>query len=155
MNSTFQRTVFGLAFVFSTTIAAVFLFLATALVPYWQGMSGVEVQSWFAGPFARFSTMMVSTHFLSIATLGLAVFLHRKTGLFLLLIFGFTALLVCQGFNFTLYGAVLNPALQSQDLSAEEALATMDRWTFFHVARTAAICLCVVALFFAMLKRAP
>lgn len=155
MNSTFQRTIFGLAFVFSVTVAAVFLFLATAFVPYWQEMSGTEVQSWFAGPFTRFSTMMVPTHFLSIATLGLAVFLHRKTDLSLLLIFAFAALLVCQGFNFTLYGAVLNPALQSQVLPAEEALATLDRWAFFHVVRTVAIWLCVIALCAAIIKRTP
>jgi hypothetical protein len=155
MKTTMQRLAFGLSFVFSTTIAAVFLFLATALVPYWQDMSGAEVQSWFAGPFTRFSTMMVPTHFLSIATLALAVFLHRKTGQLPWLVFAFAALLVCQGFNFTLYGAVLNPALQSQNLPAEEALATLDRWAVFHIIRSAAICLCVVSLFAVMLKRAP
>lgn len=152
---TVQRFAFGLSIVLSTTIAAVFLFLAIALVPYWQEMSGMEVQSWFAGPFTRFSTMMVPSHFLSIVTLGLAVFVHRKTALFPLLFFAFAALLVCQGFNFTLYGAVLNPALQSQDLPSEEALATLDSWAFFHVVRTAAICLCVIALFAAMLRRSP
>lgn len=155
MENLSQRLAFGLSMIFAVTVAAVFLFLATALVPYWQDMSGAEVQSWFAGPFTRFSTMMVPTHFLSIAALGLAVFLHRKTGLFVLLLIAFAALLVCQGFNFTLYGAVLNPALQSQALPVEEALATLDRWAFFHVVRTAAICLCVIALFAAMLKRSP
>lgn len=136
MNAVVRRTVFGLSFVLVVTIAAVFLFLATAIVPYWQELSGSEVQDWFAGPFNRFSYMMVPVHLLSIAALGSAYVLHRKSNLHGLFLLALAALLFCQAFNFTLYGAVLNPALQSQQLSDAEALATLDRWGFFHVLRT-------------------
>ena len=154
MNAYLQSVTFGLSFIFSTTIAAVFVFLATGLVPYWQELSGQELQNWFAGPFTRFSTMMVPIHFLSMPVLGLTLFLHRKTEVARFLLIAFVTLLVCQGFNFTLYGAVLNPALQSQELAAADALATLDRWAFFHVIRTLVICLSVLALFAALLKRA-
>jgi len=99
-------------------------------------MSGSEVQDWFAGPFNRFSYMMVPVHFLSMAALGIAYVLHRKTSLSRIFLLALVALLFCQAFNFTLYGGVLNPALQSQDLSDADALATLDRWAFFNVVRT-------------------
>ncbi|MEM6339541.1 MAG: hypothetical protein AAF729_00200 [Pseudomonadota bacterium] len=154
MHFTRQRVSFGLSLIFATMVAAVFLFLTIAMVPYWQAMTGAEVQTWFAGPFTRFSIIMVPTHVLSIVALAAAVVVHRKTALFPVLLFAFAALLVCQGFNFTLYGAVLNPALQSQELPPDEALATLDRWAFYHLIRTSAIFLCVVILFLATLKRA-
>ncbi|MEM9844467.1 MAG: hypothetical protein AAF965_06680 [Pseudomonadota bacterium] len=146
MDTKTQRVAFGLSFIFVVTIAAVFLFIAIALVPYWQGLSGAAVQDWFAGPFNRFSFMMVPAHFLSMAALGTAYFLHRKTVWRRLFLFALVALLFCQAFNFTLYGAVLNPALQSQALSDEEALATLDRWDFFHNIRTLGVIVSAVTL---------
>ncbi|MEM6901570.1 MAG: hypothetical protein AAF583_17615, partial [Pseudomonadota bacterium] len=137
---------FGLSFLFVVTVAAVFLFLATAFVPYWQEMPGSEVQAWFAGPFNRFSYMMVPVHFLSMAALGTAYVLHRKTSLSRLFLLALVALLFCQAFNFTLYGGVLNPALQSQELTDAEALATLDRWAFYHVIRTSGVIVSSLAL---------
>ncbi len=153
MDTLTQRISFGLSVIFSTIVAAVFLFIAVGLVPYWQELSGQEVKDWFAGPFNRFSLMMVPVHFLSMLALGLAYALHRKTDLGRLILLALVALLVCQGFNFTLYGAVLNPTLQSPETTADAALTTLDRWHFFHNIRTFAVLLCVVALFAATLKR--
>ena len=152
MNTLAQRTAFGLSFILVTTIAAVFLFIGTALVPYWQEMSGSEVQEWFAGPFSRFSYMMVPVHFLSMAALGAAYFLHRKTSLSRIILLAFVALLFCQAFNFTLYGGVLNPALQSQELSNAEALATLDRWAFFNAIRTLGVIVSSLALMAIIVK---
>lgn len=153
MDTLSQRISFGLSAIFSTTVAAVFLFIAVGLVPYWQELSGQDVKDWFAGPFNRFSLMMVPVHFLSILTLGLTFVLHRKTDRGRLVLLALVALLVCQGFNFTLYGTVLNPALQSPDLPVDAALATLDRWDFFHTIRTFAVLLCVAVLFAATLRR--
>jgi len=55
MTTTTQRLVFLLSFIFILTVVAVYLFIATAIVPYWQDLSEAEVQDWFAGPLVRFS----------------------------------------------------------------------------------------------------
>jgi len=152
MSTLAQRTAFGLSFILVTTIAAVFLFIGIALVPYWQEMSGSEVQDWFAGPFSRFSFMMVPVHFLSMAALGAAYVLHRKTSLSRIFLLALAGLLLCQAFNFTLYGGVLNPALQSQELSDADALATLDRWAFFHVVRTLGVIVSTLVLMAIIVK---
>ena len=55
-------------------------------------------------------------------------------------------LLICQGFNFGLYGGVYNLALQSGTLEAQEALTTFDNWDFYHTVRTISVCISLVAL---------
>jgi hypothetical protein len=146
MRTSAQRVTFGLATASAVTVAAVFVFIWVGLVPYWQELSGAEVQDWFAGPFTRFSTMMVPVHFASIILVVLTLILMRQSAPRWLLLIALAGLLICQGFNFTLYVAVLNPSLQSQTLSDEAALTTLDRWSFFHVIRTGAILVCVLAL---------
>ena len=90
--------------------------------------------------------MMVPVHFLSMAALGTAYVLHRKTSLSRIFLLALVALLFCQAFNFTLYGGILNPALQSQELSDADALATLDRWAFFNVIRTLGAIVSLLAL---------
>ncbi|MEM6603818.1 MAG: hypothetical protein AAF621_07185 [Pseudomonadota bacterium] len=152
MNTVIQRTVFGVSLILVVVIAAVFLFLATALVPYWQSMSGTEVQEWFAGPFNYFSYMMVPIHFLSIPVLVTAYVFHRKSRLSSLFLLALTGLLFCQAFNFILYGGILNPALQSQVLSDTEALATLDQWAFYNDIRIMGVIVSILALMAIMVK---
>lgn len=152
MTTLTPRFFLAMSVLFVITIAAVFLFIATAMVPYWQEMTGSEVQDWFAGPFVRFSYMMVPVHFLSIASLVLTYVLYRKTHFKRTILVALIALLVCQAFNFALYGAVLNPALQSQELSSEVALATLDRWDLFHTIRTFFVAASALALLSTLVK---
>ena len=139
MTSLRQRVAFNLSFAFILIVAAVYMFLAISIVPYWQNLSGSDLQSWFGGPFQGFAVMMVPTHLLSILTTFIAVFVLRNTVDRRLLIIALVSLLVCQGFNFTLFATDLNPALQSGKLSDEEALLVIDRWSFWHNVRTAAV----------------
>lgn len=148
MKTSSQRLSFMLAFIFTLTVAAVFLFIASGLVPYWQELSGTEVQKWFAGPFTRFAYMMIFVHLMSIGSIIWAFVVHRRaeqplrTYWFIALV----TLLACQGFNFTLFGANYNLALQSRMLEPEVALQTMDNWDFFHNIRTALVCVSVIAM---------
>ncbi|MEL6276562.1 MAG: hypothetical protein AAFU03_15800, partial [Bacteroidota bacterium] len=87
-------------------------------------------QAWWSGPFLRFSYLMAPVHLLSIVTMIYGYIVHRKdekpfNQLWLLAL---VTLLICQGFNFLLHGSVYNPALQSSELSGEEALSTFDNW---------------------------
>lgn len=123
---------------FVVTNSAVYVFLAIAIVPYWQTLSGTEVQSWFAEHFGRFAVMMVPVHLLAITTTIAAAVANRlrwraEAVLWVVAVVG---LLASQAFNFALFGAVLNPDLASQTLTAAEALDTLDKWAFFHSVRT-------------------
>jgi hypothetical protein len=148
MNTPNQRLSFLLSFISIVTVAAVFLFIATGMVPYWQELSGTEIQDWFAGPFTRFAYMMIVVHLLSIGTTIWAFILHRKSEqpLGMLWLVALVTLMICQGFNFTLFGANYNLALQSGALEAEVALQTMDSWDFFHKVRTASVCVSAIAM---------
>jgi hypothetical protein len=148
MQTRSQRLSFLLAFIFNLTVAAVFLFIAIGLVPYWQELSGTEIQAWFAGPFTRFSYMMIFVHLMSIGTTIWAFVLHRHSEkpLGTRWLVALVALLICQAFNFTLFGANYNLALQSGTLEAAVALQTLDNWDFFHRLRTASVCISVVAM---------
>lgn len=147
MNSIKRRLAFNLSFIFILIVSAVYMFLAIAIVPYWQGLSGSEVQSWFAGPFRRFGTMMVPVHLLSILTTILAFVLLRCETDLRLLSLALVALLICQGLNFTLFATDLNPALQSGLLSDDGALAAFSRWAYWHNVRTAAVVVSAFAMF--------
>lgn len=148
MNNNAQRLSFLFAFISTLTVAAVFLFIASGLVPYWQELSGREVQSWFAGPFTRFAYMMIFVHLMSIGTMIWAFVVHRRADqpLRTYWLVALVTLLVCQAFNFTLFGANYNLALQSQSLVPEVALQTIDNWDFFHKIRTASVSLSTIAM---------
>lgn len=148
MTTQSQRLSFLLAFIFIVTVAAVYLFIASAIVPYWQELSGTEIQDWFAGPFVRFSYMMIFVHVMSIGTTIWAFVLHRRAekplkGLWVLAL---VTLLICQAFNFTLFGGNYNLALQSGTLDPETALQTLDNWDLFHKMRTASVCISAIAM---------
>lgn len=148
MHTRNQRLSFLLSFVSILTVAAVFLFIATGLVPYWQELSGTEIQDWFAGPFTRFAYMMIVVHLLSIGTTIWAFILHRKSEqpLGMLWLVALVTLMICQIFNFTLFGANYNLALQSGTLEPQLALQTMDSWDFYHKVRTASVCISAIMM---------
>lgn len=143
-----NRRIVTTSFVLVTTNAAVFLFLAIAIVPYWQELSGEQIQDWFADPFSRFSWMMVPVHLLAIGTTVTAFIVERRRSgrspwIWWVALGG---LLISQAFNFTVYGSVLNPDLASQTLDADEALHTLDTWAALHWIRTAFVVAAVAAL---------
>ena len=143
METKTQRLAFLLSFIFILTVAAVYLFIAISIVPYWQDLSGAEIQDWFAGPFVRFAYMMVIVHLMSIATTIWAYVLHRREQqpLGALWLVALITLLISQAFNFTLFGGNYNLALQSGTLDADVALQTLDEWDLFHKIRTASVCI--------------
>ena len=137
-----------LAFTFVAAVTFIYLFLAVAMVPYWQTLDGTEIQIWWSGPFTNFSTIMVPIHLLSMVTITFGFIKHRqdKTVLRVLWIVALVGLFVCQGFNFIYYGGTLNPALQSGNLSEAEAIVTFDDWDFYQTVRTAFAGLSLIAL---------
>ena len=139
MTTIQQRLAFNLSHTFILIVAAVYLFLETAIVPYWHDLSGVDLQAWFAGPFQRFAIMMVPVHLLSILTTVIALILLRKSPHLRLMSLACITLLICQGFNFTLFATELNPALQSGMLSDNEAKLVLQSWSLWHDVRTAAV----------------
>ncbi|MEM6395590.1 MAG: hypothetical protein AAF741_04525 [Bacteroidota bacterium] len=137
--------IFALTFV--SAVAFIYVFIAIALVPYWQELSGTEIQSWWSGPFTRFSNIMVPIHFLSIITTIYAFIKNRKDAdNKTLWVIALITLLICQGFNFGLFGGVYNPALQSGVLEAQQALTTFEDWDLYHTLRTISVCVSLVAL---------
>ena len=147
-NTNRKNSAYIFAFTFTSAVAFIYLLISIALIPYWQELSGNEIQAWWSGPFTRFSYLMVPVHVLSIATCVYAYLLHRKESrpLNLLWVFALVTLLICQGFNFGLYGSTYNPALQSGTLGASEALGLFDKWSFYHHIRTASVCVSMVLL---------
>ena len=128
----------SLSRLFIVTNTAVYLFLAVAIVPYWQTLSGTETQQWFAEHFDRFATMMVPVHLLAITTTIAAAIVSRRRWegegrLWIVILVG---LLASQAFNFSLFAVDLNPDLSSQTLTAAEALDTLDDWDTYHRVRT-------------------
>ncbi|MEM7033608.1 MAG: hypothetical protein AAF629_28930 [Chloroflexota bacterium] len=146
MNTVRKTTAFTLSFTLIAAISFVFLFIATAIVPYWQGLSGIEIQAWFMDHFGRFSYLMVPVHFLSIITMIIAYIMHRKDETKRLWLLALITFLICQFFNFFVYGPNFNPALSSGTLDPAVALATLDQWDFYHVIRTISVCISLVSL---------
>ena len=155
MNANKNNIAYIFAFTFVSAVAFIYLFISIALVPYWQTLSGTEIQAWWSGPFSRFSYLMVPVHILSIVTSIYAYLIHRKENrpLNLLWLFALITLLICQAFNFGLYGSDYNPALQSGTLEASEALEIFDKWSFYHHIRTASVCVSMVLLVFIGIKK--
>ena len=143
-----KSTSYTLAFAFTSAVSFIFLFLAVGMVPYWQELSGVDIQSWWSDPFTNFPPIMVPIHLISIFAMIYAFAKHRKGGPSRRSwwIVSLISLLACQVINFTLHGAVFNPALQSGSLSAAEALETFDEWVFYHNIRTVFACISLTAL---------
>lgn len=139
------------SYTFVTAVSFVYLFIAIALVPDWQTLSGAEIQAYFAGPFQRFPILMVPVHLLTIVTTIAAFVIHRhERGTRRLLWWGALAtMLVCEvGFS-AYFGSSLNPALASGELSDEAAWSTLDRWDSLHNVRTTFILVslgCLAAL---------
>ncbi len=135
------RPVFAASFLFVAVNAGVFLFLGIGIVPYWESLTGEELQTWFADHFGRFSWMMIPVHLLAISTTITAFVLARRhdggsTATWWIALVG---LLSSQAFNFTIFGNVLNPDLSSQTLDPAEALDTLDTWRTLHWIRTALV----------------
>lgn len=148
MNTTKQFTGYILAFTFTAAVTFIYLLISIALVPYWQELSGIEIQAWWAGPFTRFSYLIVPVHLLSIVTMIYAFIVNRKgenapKGLWIVALLG---LLICQIFNFTIFGSVWNLELQSETLDPSVALETFDKWDFYHNIRTLSVSIGLVAL---------
>ncbi|MBX2876720.1 MAG: DUF1772 domain-containing protein [Saprospiraceae bacterium] len=143
-----KNTAYILAFTFIAAIAFIYLLISIALIPYWQGLSGNEIQAWWSGPFTRFSYLMVPIHLLSIGIGIYAYALNRKEKrpFNFLWLFALITLLICQAFNFGLHGSIYNPALQSGTLEASEALEVFDNWSFYHHIRTASIAMSMLVL---------
>ena len=55
-------------------------------------------------------------------------------------------LLICQFFNFVVYGGNFNVALSSGTLDPAVALDTLDQWGFYHIIRTISVCISMVTL---------
>lgn len=147
MTTKKTHTAYLFALTFVGSVAFIYAFIAIALVPYWQELSSAEIQSWWSGPFTRFSYIMVPLHLLSIIAMVYAFFKNRKESSGKALWFiALVTLLICQGFNFGVYGGVYNPALQSGTLAAPEALSTFDDWSFYHMIRTISVCGSLFAL---------
>ena len=143
-----KSTTYTLAFTFVSAVSFIYLFLAIGMVPYWQSLNGTELQIWWRGTFINFSTLMVPLHLLSIATMIFAFtknFKEEKSQRKLWII-SLAGLLTCQFMNFTLYGADLNPTLQSGVLTSSEALSIFDDWDFYHSIRTAFVCSSLITL---------
>ena len=149
MNNLRKSSAFLAAYTFVAAITFVYLFLATAIVPYWQGLSGEEVQTWFMIHFDRFSILMVPVHFISIITMITAYIMHRKERIPLnrIWLVALVTLLICQFFNFVVYGGNFNVALSSGTLDPSVALETLDQWGFWHNVRTLSVCISLFSLF--------
>lgn len=143
-----KSTILTLSYTFVAANAFVYLFLMIAIVPYWQTLSGTEIQDWFIDHFPRFAFMMVPVHLLAIGTTIAAHRAHRggdQTTRRLWLA-ALVTLLISQAFNFTIYAAGFNPSLQDATLDATEALDTLDNWDLFHKVRTASVMVSLVCL---------
>lgn len=141
-------TILTLSYTFVAANVAVYLFLMIAIVPYWQELSGTEIQDWFIDHFDRFAYLMVPVHLLAIGTTVAAYRAHRggdPTTRRLWLV-ALVTLLISQAFNFTIYGFGFNPSLQSGTLEAAEALDTLDNWDVFHKVRTVFVAVSLICL---------
>ena len=143
-----NEIIFTLSLVLIVVIAAVYTFIAIAIVPYWQTLSGLEIQDWFAGPFVRFAYMMAPVHILSIVITITAFFIHRRTSSphRILWYVALITLLICQAFNFSVFGFDFNLALQSRELEPDVALVVLDNWDFYHSIRTLSVCISALCM---------
>lgn len=148
MNTSKEFTSYILAFTFTAAVTFIYLFISVALVPYWQELSGNEIQVWWAGPFTRFSYLMIPVHLLSIITMIYAFSVNRKgeNSPKILWVVALLGLLICQVFNFSIFGAVWNPELQTGTLDPTVALKTFDKWDFYHSIRTLSVTISLIIL---------
>ncbi|MEM9001413.1 MAG: hypothetical protein AAGB24_14215 [Bacteroidota bacterium] len=146
VNEKSAAYIFSLIFVAALTF--LYLFIKIVLTPYWQELSGTELQIWWAGPFVRFSYVMWPVHLLSALTIITAYVLHFKEKKIIKIwwLLALIALFICQAFNFGVLGFVYNPSLQPGTLDAEVALKMFDNWDFYHTLRTIFICLSLFSL---------
>ncbi|MEM9001740.1 MAG: hypothetical protein AAGB24_15880 [Bacteroidota bacterium] len=149
MKTRKQKISYIFSFTFVTAITIIYLFISIVLIPYWQGLSGSEIQEWWGDFFTRFPYLMVPVHLLSMITILIAFAIHLKQEKSIKRTWWLIALLtlfICQAFNFALHGTVYNPALQSGLLEPKEALVVFDNWAFYHNLRTLAVCISLVFL---------
>lgn len=140
MNTIKKNTAYILTFTFVSAIAFIFLFIAVGMVPFWQQLSGIEIQAWWSDHFVKFGFLMIFIHLLSIITSIYAYRLNRKEDdkqIKRLWLIALVTLLICQALNFVLYGGFYNAALMSGTLEPQIALETFDNWCFYHKVRTA------------------
>ncbi len=143
-----RQSLFIASYTFVTTVAAVYLFIAIAIVPYWQTLSGTEIQAWFSTHFGNFGTMMIPVHGLTILTTIALFVVNRKAAgshrvLWLVML---VSMLICEvGFS-AYFGAVLNDPLSSGVLAGDVALATLDQWDSLHIVRTIFIFIALICL---------
>ena len=78
MNVTKKNTVYILTFIFVSAIAFIFLFIAVGMVPFWQQLSGIEIQAWWTDHFVKFGFLMIFIHLLSIISTIYAYNVHSK-----------------------------------------------------------------------------
>lgn len=148
MNTSKKFTAYILAFTFVAAVTFVYLLISIALIPYWQELSGSEIQAWWAGPFSRFANLMVPVHLLSIITMVYAFIVNRKgeDSLKVLWVVALFGLLICQIFNFSVFGSMWNIELQSGILDPSAALETLDKWDFYHNIRTLSVTISLIIL---------
>lgn len=132
-----QKTLLTFTLILITTLTAVYLFIGIAIIPFWQTLSGIEIQVWFRDHFVRFPTMMNLVHILSTISMTACYIVFRKSDkrTHLLALTALIFLILCEA-TYPLIYADANAALSSVELSPEEALTTLDGWTYWHPIRT-------------------
>ena len=148
MNIAKKNTAYILTFIFVSAIAFIYLFIAVGMVPFWQQLSGIEIQAWWSDHFVRFGFLMIFIHLLSIVSSIYAYRLQRKEEKQIkrLWLLALITLLICQAFNFVLYGGFYNAALLSGTLEPQIALETFDNGDFYHKVRTAFVGISLISL---------
>ena len=115
------------------------LFIAVAMVPYWNSLDPNEFSSWFATNARFIGRLMIPLGGLAvIATVLAAAYAHsrRHPGWRWLGLAALLALLIAA--VYPLYYTSANAALGSQTLGPSEIAAELVRWQTWHWARVAA-----------------
>ena len=147
MNSKQNSVVLTLTLIFIAFLSAVYLFIAISIIPFWQTLNGIEIQTWFADHFGRFPVMMIPVHILCIVLVITGYTLHRKhkTDMPALWLLTLISLVLCEATT-PIFFVTANASLSSAVLPAAEGLQMLDDWSWWHNIRTFFVFITLICL---------
>ncbi len=142
-----QNKITVLAIVLNSLFFGAFLFIAVAIVPFWQSLKGADVTVWFNNNFGRFPKLMVPLNLLTFIAISTGLYQNRKnidTKKYWWLAFIF--IFLCS-ITYPIFFDGANTAISSGNSLDESINSLIDSWETWHYLRSALSFLSLSILF--------
>lgn len=148
-----QNTNLILAILFNSLFVGAFLFIAVAIVPFWQSITDSEIVIWFNNNFEKFPMLMIPLNLLTFVTISLSMYHNRKQPStkkiwLIALIFIF----LCS-ITYPVFFDGTNKAILASTDQNDHIKTLIDQWEIWHYVRTGFAMLSLLSLLMISLKK--